>query len=166
MNKKIILILILICLFSSFAYSAISNLKINPYVRLNEVLTISGDSDTAQQLCKFIIKDSNGYVIERLSDEYTFADNSFYAQRQIVEPPYYRGDDFNVVVTCGTSSDFNTFNVLQPLGLAHPIQKTWEFYFDEQNQFPLMLLGSFIGLIVIALLIFAFIVKKGGQFAR
>ena len=92
MNKKILIGIFLILILST-TNAAITGLKIPYEVRLGEYLTIAGNYGTANTLCKFLVKDSNNFTVERLTDEYTFADGTFYAQRQINEPPYYRGDD-------------------------------------------------------------------------
>ena len=165
MTKKILVAIFLI-LLTITVNSAITDLKIPYTVRLGENLTISGDYGTANTLCKFIIKDSNGFAIERLSDEYTFSDGTFYAQRQINEPPYYRGDDYNVVVSCGSDEAFQTFTLNQPTSLAHPIQRNWEYIFEESNMDAIMLGGTFLALLFLAILTFVFIAKKGKNYAR
>ena len=165
MFKKVLLgfFVLAICLN---AVATISNLEVRPFVRLNEVVTISGDFTSPQVLCKFLILDSNGFIVERLTDEFTFDDGSFYSQRQVLEPPYYRGDDYNVFVTCGSSTDSNTFTVLQPLGVTHVVQMGWEYWFSEGNQDTIMIFVTFLGGIIIALLLIAFIIKKGREYAR
>ena len=84
MFKKVFLGLFVLIICSN-AFSQISNLEIRPFVRLNETVTISGDYTTANVLCKFLVLDSNGFIVERLTDEYSFDDGSFYSQRQILE---------------------------------------------------------------------------------
>jgi len=164
MNKKILIGIFLILLMVTTT-APITNLKIPYTVRLGENLTIAGDYGTANALCKFIIKDSNDFAVERLSDEYTFADGTFYSQRTINEPPYYRGDDYNVVVTCGTDEAFQTFTLNQPTSLAHPIQKDWEYLFAENNMDAIMLGGTFIALGILSIFTFVFIAKKGKEYA-
>ncbi|GAF70227.1 unnamed protein product [marine sediment metagenome] len=164
MVKKIIIGIFLILLIATVT-APITDVKIPYNVRLGENLTIAGDYGTANTLCKFIIKDTNGVAIERLSDEYTFSDGTFYAQRQINEPPYYRGDDYNVVITCGSDEAFQMFKVNQPISLAHPIQRNWEYLFAENNTDAIMLGGTFIALAILGVLAFAFIIKKGKDYA-
>lgn len=164
MNKKIFLGIFLILLIST-TNAAITDLKIPYEVRLGEYLTISGTYGTADTLCKFLVKDSNNFTIERLTDEYTFADGTFYAQRQINEPPYYRGDDYNVVVTCASNEAFQIFTLVQPTSLAHPLQRNWEYLFEESNMDAIMLGGTFIALVILAISIFVFIAKKGKHYA-
>lgn len=161
-----IFVLLLLLSFCSFAYaSTMMDLNISPTVRIGEKLTIAGDANASNELCKFVIYDLNGVPIERLSDERTFNDNSFYSERTITEPPYYRGDDYNVVVTCGTGQDDLTFSVEQPLSLAHPIQQGWSYYFETENVNALMMFFSFIILILGAILFFAFVIKQGRSYA-
>ena len=165
MIKKILMLSIFLILILSTTNGAITNLKIPYEVRLGEYLTIAGNYGTADALCKFLVKDSNNFTIERLTDEYTFADGTFYAQRQINEPPYYRGDDYNVIVTCGSDEAFQTFTLNQPTSLAHPIQRNWEYLFEESNTDALMLGGTFIALAILSVFVFVFIAKKGKEYA-
>lgn len=163
--KKTVILLLLV-LFLPVAFGTISNLKIPPFIRLGENLTIAGNFTTAKVLCKFEILDSNGHRVERLSDEFTFDDGSFYAQRKTEEPPYYRGDDFNVFVTCGSSTDSNTFTVLQPLGITHSVQLGWEYWFNDANQDTIMLFVTFVLGGFGALILIAFMIKKGYDYAH
>ncbi|MCK4429126.1 MAG: hypothetical protein KAU95_02025 [Candidatus Aenigmarchaeota archaeon] len=162
---KKLMIAILLILILSTAQSAITNLKVPFEPRLGEKLTITGNAGTADILCKFLILDSNGTTVERLSDEYTFADGTFYSERTLAEPPYYRGDDFNANVTCGLNLAFQTFNVQQPLSLAHPIQKGIENITDEANLEPLMMGVGVLGAVLISLLSIAFFFKVGKSYA-
>jgi len=164
MLKKILPALALILLLSS-VQGAITNLKVPFSVRLGENLTMSGHYGTADVLCKFMILDSNGFFVERLTDEYTFDNGSFYAERVMVEPPYYRGDDFNVIITCGTDSISQLFTVEQPVSLAHPIQMWWEYSFQEPNKDAIMFLASFVGLIVLSAFVIVIAIKKGKSYA-
>lgn len=165
MFKKSLILLALISLIIP-VYATISNFSVSPNVRMGENLTISGDYNSSGELCKFLVRtvDTGGtdanIVVERLSDEFTFDDYSFYSQRQITEPPYYRGDDYNVAVTCGSSHAWATFTVEQPVSLAHPIQKTWEYGFDQGNQDAIMIFFSFIMLVVLVLVVPAFVYKR------
>jgi len=165
MNKKILIGIFLILILST-TNAAITGLKIPYEVRLGEYLTIAGNYGTANTLCKFLVKDSNNFTVERLTDEYTFADGTFYAQRQINEPPYYRGDDYNVIVTCASEEAFQTFSLVQPTSLAHPIQRNWEYLFEESNMDAIMLGGTFIAVAILGILAFVFIIKKGRDYAR
>ena len=164
MDKKIVMGIFLILMLSTTT-AVITNLEMPYEVRLGEYLTIAGNYGTADTLCKFLVKDSNNFTIERLTDEYTFADGTFYSQRQINEPPYYRGDDYNVIVTCGSDEAFQTFTLMQPTSLAHPIQRNWEYVFEESNMDAIMLGGTFIAIVVIGILSFVFIIKKGRDYA-
>ena len=152
-------------LLASYSFAAITDLKIPMAVRLGENLTVSGNHGTAQILCKVVILDSNDFAVERLSDEYTFSDGTFYFQRQLTEPPYYRGDDFNVNITCGSDKTFQIFNVTQRLSLTHIAQQELDFIFDENNLAPLMMLFGAIGFIVLMMLLVAFFMKTGKAYA-
>ncbi len=162
--KKLVFFIIL-SLFCLNTFAAISDLKVSPYVRLGENITISGTYSTADVLCMFLILDANGVIIERLSDEYTFADGSFYSERVLIEPTYFRGDTYDVRVTCYSDTDTNSFTVLQPLSIVHPVQKGWEYWFSEGNQDAIMIFGTAIAGIILAILLAAFIIKKGRSYA-
>ena len=158
MKKYLLIIFVLFC--CSFTFASITNFNVSPSVRLGENLTISGMHSTPNVLCKAVIQDSNNIAVERLSDEYTFADGSFYFERQVLEPPYYRGDDFNAVITCGSDTTSEIFVVLQPLGISHLTEKTWDFVFDQNNLDAMSIVGSFLGLGFILVLIGGFIFKQ------
>lgn len=160
MNKSFLIIL-LIFLLLPFT-SAISNLQVPTQIRLGENLTVAGNFSQGNTLCKFMVYDSNNQIVERLSDEYTFSDGSFYSQRQVLEPPYFRGDDFNITVTCGSESDSRLFSVVQRLTIAHPIQKEWEYIFDSSNLGALSVLTTFVLLIALFILGIAWAKKRGG----
>ena len=164
MGKKTLIGIFLILILAT-TNAAITDLKIPYSVRLGENLTIAGNYGVGDTLCKFLVKDENNFTIERLSDEYTFADGTFYAQRKINEPPYYRGDDYNVIVTCASDEAFQIFTVEQPTSLAHPIQRNWEYLFAENNMDAIMLGGTFISLALLSIFAFVFIAKKGKKYA-
>lgn len=162
MIKKLVLLVFLLGLIIPIN-ATISGVAIPHSVRLNETLTIAGYYDATDTLCKFVIEDSNGFAVERLTDEYTFADNSFYSEKIITEPPYYRGDDYNVVVTCGGDQVNQLFEVKQPVSLVHPIQRGWEYYMAKPNLEALMVLGSFLALGAFVVLGLIFLKKQGGK---
>ena len=157
--KKTLTIIFLICLFST-AFASITNYSVSPSVRLGENITITGTHSVANVLCKTVIYDSNQDGVERLSDEYTFADGSFYFERPAVEPPYYRGDDFNAVTTCGTDIVSETFTIFQPTNIVQSLQFNWEFLFDENNLEALSLLGAFVFFIIFLMVITAVVIKR------
>ena len=166
--KKAIIFLIII--FSTFATAdTITDLSIAPSGRLNEKISVSGTYNEEDLnsfvLCKFIVTDSNGFKVDRWTDEYTFSDGSIYAEKNLIEPPYYRGDSYDLNVTCGTATETATFGVEQPLSLTHPVQRGWEFIFQENNQAPFMILAGSIGFIVLMIAIVAFLMKTGKAYA-
>jgi len=86
------------------------------------------------------------------SDEYTFSDGTFYSERVLLEPPYYRGDDYNVMVTCGSDVVTRAFAVVQPVSLVQPLQRGWEYFFDPSNLEAMMIFVGLIGVVVIMVL--------------
>lgn len=161
--KKTILIIFLICFCSVVFADSITNYTVSPNVRLNEKVTVFGnynDPDVnSYVLCKFLVSDSNNVYIDRWTDEYTFSDGSFYAEKVLIEPPYYRGDTFTINTSCGEASVDGNFLVEQPTSLAHPVQKTWEYAFSESNQDAIFILITFICLVIILVGGFIFILK-------
>lgn len=169
MKIKLAIFLFILLTVNVFADS-IDGVEITSNVRLGEKIAVRGqynDPDSnAFELCKFEIKEAlDGNYIERWSDEYTFMDGTFYAERKSVEPPYYRGDDFNVVVTCGTASTEQTFTINQPTSLAHPIQSGWEYYFEESNMFAITGFVSFMLIILGVIIVGTFFLKRGRHYA-
>lgn len=114
MNKKVLLALAFCFFFAGAFADSITGLTISGEAPLGENVSVRGQyvaDSNAYELCKFEVKDSVGNYIERWSDEKTFDDGTFYAERKLVEPPYYRGNDYNVLVTCGTATSEGTFRV-------------------------------------------------------
>ena len=160
-NKKMwIAFFLLLCM--SGTYAVIESVTIPSTVRMGENLAVYGVYDTNDTLCQFVIFDSDNNPVERLSDEYTFSDGSFYAERKMTEPPYYRGDDFNLVVTCGSSQRSGVFTVEQPLGISHPAQKTWEYAFDTANLEALMITVAWGAVMVLLIIIPLWILRMRG----
>lgn len=170
MNKKHLFLLPLLLLFTIPIFaSTISNLSIPSTVRLNEKVSVSGTFDDGNQfiLCRFLVYDSStGFSVDRWSDEYTFSNGTFYAEKVLTEPPYYRGDDFNIVVTCGNAQADGVFTAGQPVSIAQPIQSNWEYFFNQNNLDAGMLFAAMLGAVVIIILSLLFVIKKGGQLAR
>ncbi len=163
MKKALFLVFFLFLSFSAFA--TITNFSVRPQVRLGENLTIIGNYSVIDAWCKFDVFDSNNILIERLNDIKTFDDGSFTAIRKIDSTPYFVGDDYNAVAVCGTDKNGAIFSVVQPVSLAQPIQRTWEFWFDPGNQTAIMFLASMIAIIIIIILVGVFVAKKVGSFA-
>lgn len=169
MKLKLITLFLILFLTSVYAVDSITNLDLNPNGRLNEKILISGqynDEDTNSfVLCKFIIIDSNGFKVDRWSDEYTFSDGTFYAEKTLTEPPYYRGDSYDVNVSCGTASASGSFGVEQPISITHATQQTFEFATDPKNLEPAMMLAGVIGFVLFAMFGYAYLIKLGGKYA-
>lgn len=167
--KKILIILLLLSTIPIAAADSITGVTISQSVRLYEKVTVSGqyiEKDlNAFTLCKFVVFDGNGIAIDRWSDEYTFSDGSFHAEKTIQEPPYYRGDDFNVTITCGTAQASELFSVIQPTSLAHPVQMGWEYMFEESNLEAIMFFATFVALGVICIGLVVLAIKRGKTYA-
>lgn len=152
------LILILLILFSSFAFAdSISNYQVKESVPLEKLLTVTGTfnaDSNANVLCKFLVLESDGNTVMRLSDEYTFSDGSFYTEKRIIEPQLRRGQDYNVTTTCGTVSATDTFSVVNREQIVDVF--AYEFLFFKENGFVLFI--GLLGIVVIAII--------AGVFAR
>ena len=159
MKKILISVLIIICLALS-ANAQITNLTVNNDVKLGELLTITGDYTTADTLCKFTILDLNGVAIERLSDEYTFSDGGFYSQRIISEPTYFRSQDYNIVVVCGTSQEDANFTVEQRRSIEHFAVEEFGYLFDRDNIDTFFIIGSIGLFLILVCFVFWFIIKS------
>lgn len=161
--KKILLFGIFLLLISFVSAAEIINYKIPFSVRLGEKLSVHGfysDTDINGVLCKFEIFDSNNVLVERLSDEYVFSDGSFSTEKVLQEPPFFRGDDFNVQTTCKTTSVSAIFSVEQPLNLSHITQQTSEYIFDMGNLKPVFFVASFAALILVVGIVGGFFYKR------
>lgn len=165
--KKILVLLFLLFLCSGITADSVAPFT-PTFVKLGEKASVVGiynSDNNAFVLCRFVAYDSNTIIIDRWSDEYTFSDGTFSAEKVLTEPPYFRGDLYYIITTCGSSSAITEFTVIQPTSLAQPIQKGWEYLFDQSNLDALMFLGTFVALIVIVIFVFVFLIKKGGSLA-
>jgi len=166
----IILISLVICAIAPLVSAAtISSYAVSPTVRLGEKVSVFGTFDDGNTfiLCRFIVYSTDTNVpIDRWTDEFTFSNGTFYAEKVMLEPPYYRGDDFNLVTTCGDAQEDAVFTVGQPVSIAQPIQSNWEYFFNQNNLDAGMLFAAMLGAVVIIILSILFVIKKGGQLAR
>jgi len=147
MRFKIVLVISLIFLIGFVFADSLEQVKIKSVVPLNENLTISGNYVTANEnagiLCSFKIFDvqtTEKYLIERLSDEYTFSDGSFSSKIKITEPLFQRGFDYNVVVCCASVCFDQNFYVDQKDDMAFGINAgsltmDLAFWTDPENSF-------------------------------
>lgn len=166
--------LFLICLFSTMffvpfvsATQTISDLNTNSPVPLSNIMTITGtyaDTDSnASVFCKFVIRDEAGLVVERLSDERTFPNGDFYAERTINEPLYKRGQDYNVSVDCQNARSTVLFTVDQRESIGHTAEYETRYAFDRGNLDSILFFGIVIlGLIgIYGVLFYWYKVMKG-----
>lgn len=153
--KKGIVVILAVLMLSTLAFSAttITDVNTNGNVPLGQLLTISGtytDTTTeASVFCKFVTMDAGtGLVIERLSDERTFANGDFYSQRLIDEPRYKRETDYNVSISCSNASADANFSVVQREDITHTVQQEWSYAFDQNNIETFFFLGVLILVII------------------
>lgn len=153
-SKKIFVFLFL-SLFVTFVHAeSISDLNTNSPVPLDTDLVIRGlynnPGPTADVNCEFIALDpSRGNApIDKIGSDVTFSDGSFYVQKKIMEPQYFRGFTYIVEVTCGGVSADTNFTVDQRLGVDK--QFFGELIFVKDN--PYLWIEVLIGLLVIVLI--------------
>jgi len=163
---KNLLIVLFLIIFSSCVFSTqtITDLNTNSPIPLNNILTITGTySDTESDLsiyCKFLIKDSDDLVVERLSDEKVFANGDFYAERTLNEPLYKRGQDYNVSVGCSNASSSTVFNVGQRETIGHTAEYETRFVFDRGNLDAFLFFGGLFLVLIIIFSVFIFWVNR------
>ena len=160
MRRGLILLFSLMLCGFVFAVQDINNLVTNENVPLGKLLTINGNyndtNSTEAIFCKFLTKDSDGLIVERLTDELVFANGDFYSQRKIDEPLYKRESIYTVTVTCAQESADTNFTVTQREDITHTVQQEWSFAFDQDNLETVFFMGTLIlGLIfLIGILVF------------
>lgn len=160
MVKKVFLALIFLAvLLQPVVAEEITGYNVPAVVPLNQTLTIFGlYSEGGEQLCAFFIFDADGdqnQAIIRLSDEYTFEDGSFYAEYNLTEPKFRRGEDYNAVTKCGAAVSFTTFYVGQKEDIiwgisTAGIRTDFAFWLDRENSFTVVL--ALLAILVIAAL--------------
>jgi len=163
--KKTVLLFFLIILGSCvFATQTITDLNTNSPVPLSQTLTITGnytDTDSSESIwCKFVIRDENNRVVERLSDERTYSNGDFYAQRVLNEPLYKRGQDYNVSVDCQNANSSVLFTVDQRESIGHTAEYETRFVFDRGNLDSILFFGIIIFGLIIAFSVFIFWFKR------
>ncbi len=166
MNK--ILLLVFCVSLAGFSYSAqsITDLNTNSPVPLGELLTITGtfnDTDSNSSVfCKFLTK-QNGRIVERLTDERTFPNGDFYAQRRIKDESLYERDQLFVVsVSCETVTEDTNFTVGQRETVAHLVEQETLFAFQQGNLDVVFFFGAVFIVIMVIVIVLLFAVKGGG----
>lgn len=111
MKMKYKILAIFLFAFVGMATAAsITDLNVNSPVPLDQKIRVTGTytstGDVNGVWCKFLVLDGNT-PIDRFSDELTFTDGTFYAERTASEPPFFRDSAYTLRVTCGTASADN-----------------------------------------------------------
>lgn len=162
--KKFFIILFLLLFFALFSSAAITNLKIPSSIHAGEYLKISGDYNEANVWCSFFIYDLNGYLVDRATDEQTNEYGKFVSNMlQINEPPFFRGEDYNVIVTCDVDTNSVDFSVIMNRTMENQIFYFWKWLVDSGNVIPAAML-LFVGSLMFgAVGIVWFSFKQGGR---
>ena len=156
--KKIFLFLVLISILNMVcATQSISDFNTNSPIPLDTKLVATGtylDSDSNSSVyCKFITYDlSSGKVIERFTDELTFSEGSFYTDKLITEPKYFRDEnvlspDYKLTVTCGGASADTNFSISQRASFNN--QFFGEIFFLKDNAEFLIIAGLVVLILVV-----------------
>lgn len=155
--KKTIILFLMITLLFPLANAAIQNYRVPSQIPLNEVLSIDGKISTDQNgvKCSFQIYDTNGNLIDRLTDEYTAGSGIFSsAYYKVSEPKFLRSFDYNAVTTCNSDRIGSVFTVGQKqVLLAHELNQESGFIGSSGNIDSTYLIGSIILFIILILFI-------------
>ncbi len=155
MKKLLLIFVVLLFATSIFSTKTISDVNVNTPVPLGEFLTVRGNyintDNNRSVFCKFLMK-NEGIVVERLTDERTFANGDFYAQRKLQEPIYKRDNNYTIKITCETTSQDANFIVAQRTSIEHIAQQEALFLFQRGNMDAIMQIGIavlfFVGFII------------------
>jgi len=162
--KKLVLFLLLLFCTTAFATQTISDLNTNSPIPLNQTLAITGNYDDTDSnvsvFCKFVIRDESNLVVERLTDEKTFSNGDFYAQRVLDEPLYKRGTDYNISVDCASANSTVLFTLDQRESIGHTAEYETRFAFDRGNLDSILFFGIIIFALIISFTIIVFWVKQ------
>lgn len=170
MNRTILVVFLIMFATFSSGLETISNLQTNSPINLGQQLVISGNynnTDANQSVfCKFLINDSNGVSVSRLTDALTFPNGDFYAESigGIQEPIFKRDQTFTVNVACNAINQDVNFLVEQREAIDRQARQEFLFLFERGNLDTVVQLGSII-LVIIALVLLTFIwIKKARNF--
>lgn len=159
MKKTIFILGLIFCFALVSGTETISDLTLNSPIPLDTKLVATGiynntDSDNSV-FCKFVTySHDNNKIVERFTDELTFADGSFYSERLMTEPRYFRDEniltlDYKLTVTCGSASADANFSIEQ--------RQSWEnqffgelFFLKDNSGF--LVIGGIIFLIVVVVI--------------
>lgn len=159
MKKILLLFTLLICFSNVFAAESISGLKTNSPVPLDTPLVVSGTYlntlNSNQIYCKGVAldPDKNNAQFDRLTDQLTYTDGSFYFAKKITEPTYFRSSVYIFRVSCGTISQDINFAVAQRESVFNQFLGEVFFIRDNGDEWVYMLGFGVIVVMGIGLLI-------------
>jgi len=163
--KKTFLLFCFFLLFSSvWAAQSISNYIVKSPVFLDQEVNVTGKYNNpdgnSQVLCKFLILDSNGIAIIRLTDEYTFSDATFFQKQKITDNFFKVDTNYTFSTTCGTENAKTFFIVSNREPITDLTLNWWQYFFNQDNFI------TFLIIIILAFCIFLFygLWKRGFNF--
>lgn len=166
--KKILLLIILICLAVQVSADNITALYVPEEIHLGETLQIYGvfkdtSGDDANILCSFYILDFNLNLVDRPDDEFTDATGRFSSSSLTLnQPPFFHNSDYNVTVVCDTALSSQEISVLNVRDIAFSFFTAFDWFFLTRNQETYFIAGIF-GIFFVMFLV---IVWYGWKIAR
>lgn len=142
--RSLLFVLFLIFLAGMVSASqTITGLSTNTPVPLEAELVITGtytDTDSNVSIfCKFEAIDLNtNIIIDRFSDELTFADGTFYSQKILREPRFFRDSEYQIKVSCENATATTNFFISQRRSIENAF--FGEIFFLRDN-------GSFLAVV-------------------
>lgn len=155
MKRLLIFIMLLLFVINTYSSETISPFSVRVEVPLGEPLTITGDynntnGDSNNILCSFFLRENDdNTVLDRLSDERTFSNGSFYSEAFPTEPLFIRGQTYNVMARCGDTNASASWILKNPKPIQDQVIQTSEWL---KNAFLALL--AFITVIVVIFFIF------------
>lgn len=155
MKKTIIFISLIFLLSTVWATQTITNLTVNTPIPIDSDLVVTGDynnTDSSNNIyCKFVVIDPSlgNVVIDRFTDELTFDDGSFYSQKKLTEPKYFRESNYTLRVTCGGISEDANFFVGQRQNITNQFLGEIFFLRDNGDILSIMFFLGLIGVVII-----------------
>lgn len=149
MEKKIIFVLLLLCLLPLFNADTISNYNVKNPVNLGQEVTAFGlftdDANVnGDVICSFYLLDENNVLIDRADDQYTDSLGYFMSKFVITEPDFKRDSNYQVRTVCGNASSDANFLVSQRESISHTGSKEFDYITQQENLDTIFIWGIFI----------------------
>lgn len=164
--KKILPIVLILIFLGTFASAteSISGLTVNTPIPIDKDLVLTGTYDDTDSnvsvYCKFLVLDfDKNAMIDRFTDELTFADGSFFTKKTLTEPKFFRETTYALRVTCGTATEDINFFIGQREMPTN--QVLGEVFFLRDNGDILIILFLFVVIILIIVGALVILINQG-----